>query len=271
MPLIALASLKSSPGVTTAALALAAAWPTRRCLLVEADPSGGDLGPWLGMPPAPGLASLAAVARHEHGRSEIWRHAQELAGEAGVIVAPAGAEQAAACLATLAGTDIFREFAEGPAAAFADLGRLDPGSPSLELAAQATVTLLLVRPRVSELSHLAPRIGGLNRAGLNLGLILAAAPSRTPAEPAYDADEVAGALNIPVHASFPHDRLAAGNLVRDRGELLRGRRLSPLPQAVADLAAALYAGYRPAPLPPGGLAAVRGGLRREVAAGGRSR
>ena len=47
MPLIALASVKSSPGVTTTALALASVWRTApRRLLVEADPSGGDLGLW---------------------------------------------------------------------------------------------------------------------------------------------------------------------------------------------------------------------------------
>ena len=50
MPLIALASVKSSPGVTTAALALASMWKNaERRLLVEADPGGGDLGLWLGL------------------------------------------------------------------------------------------------------------------------------------------------------------------------------------------------------------------------------
>ena len=46
MSLICLASAKGSPGVTTTALALAAAAPTdggRRKLLLEADPSGGTL------------------------------------------------------------------------------------------------------------------------------------------------------------------------------------------------------------------------------------
>ena len=53
MPLIALASVKGSPGVTTTCLVLAAAWPGQRRLIIEADPAGGDLGPWLGLPPAP--------------------------------------------------------------------------------------------------------------------------------------------------------------------------------------------------------------------------
>jgi hypothetical protein len=63
MPLIALASVKSSPGVTMTALALAAAWPGQRRLLLEADPCGGDLGPWLGLPQRQLLAGLADSAR----------------------------------------------------------------------------------------------------------------------------------------------------------------------------------------------------------------
>jgi MinD-like ATPase involved in chromosome partitioning or flagellar assembly len=101
--LIAVASVKASPGVTTAALALAAAWPAPRRLVIEADPSGGDLGAWLGLAPAPGLASLAAAIRHDHSPGAAWRHAQALgASGVSVVVAPAGAEQAAACLATVA-------------------------------------------------------------------------------------------------------------------------------------------------------------------------
>src|SRR6266705_1472784 len=181
MPLVALASLKASPGVTITALALATAWPARRRLLLEADPGGGDLGPWLGLPPAPGLVGLAAAARHDHGRGVIWHHAQEIAGGVHVVVAPVGAEQASACLATLAGTAILDPFTREPGVAIADCGRLDPGSPALGLAAQAAVTLLVVRPRVSELSHLAPRIAGLSRAGLRLGLLLAPGTGRVPA------------------------------------------------------------------------------------------
>ena len=54
MPLISLVSLKGSPGVTTTALALAAAWPAPRRLLAELDPAGGDLEIRLGLPAAAG-------------------------------------------------------------------------------------------------------------------------------------------------------------------------------------------------------------------------
>src|SRR6516162_3108408 len=166
MPLIALASVKSSPGVTTTALALASAWKNaERRLLAETDPSGGDLGLWLGLPANAGLAGLAAAARHGHDAGLPWRHARELAGGAHLITAPAGAEQAAACVTALAAAKLPQELAAGPEPVLADCGRLYPGSPALAVAAAAVVTLVVVRPQVSELAHLEPRVRGLEQAG----------------------------------------------------------------------------------------------------------
>ena len=59
-----------------------------------------------------------------------------------------------------------------PDTVIADCGRLDPGSPALAIAARAQVTVLMVRPRVSELSHLALRAGALSRGGARLALLL---------------------------------------------------------------------------------------------------
>jgi len=245
MPLIALASVKASPGVTTTALALAAVWPARRRLLIEADPSGGDLCAWLGLPLAPGLSGLAADVRHDQSRGVVWRHARQLAGGVHAVAAPAGAEQAAACLATVAGTRIFTQFAAEPAVAVADCGRLDPGSPALAVAAQADITLLLVRPRVSELSHLAPRVAALTQAGLHLGLLLAPDTGRAPAEAAYAAGEIAVTLVVPVYARFPDDPGGAAHLVRQLGQF-RGCKRLPLARSAASLAACLAT----APGPP---------------------
>jgi MinD-like ATPase involved in chromosome partitioning or flagellar assembly len=237
MPLIALASVKSSPGVTTTALALAAAWPGRQRLLLEADPAGGEFGPWFGLPPAPGLVGLATAARHDHDGSTIWDHAQRVADGMHVVVAPVGAEQASACLATLATISITDPPDREPAIAIADCGRLDPGSPALGIAAQADLTLLVVRPQVSELSHLAPRIAGLSRAGLRLGLVLAPATGRVPAEPAYSAQEITATLDLPVLTSLPADPRAVAQLVASRGTLAKTARPRPLLRTAAALAA----------------------------------
>ena len=154
-----------------------------RRLLLEADPGGGDLGLWLGLPADSGLAGLAAAARHGHEAGLAWRHARELAGGTHLVAAPAGADQAAACVAALAAAKLPQELAAAEEPVLADCGRLYPGSPALAVAAAAALTLLVVRPRVSELAHLEPRVRGLEQAGLRLAVVLAADDRRPPAEP----------------------------------------------------------------------------------------
>jgi len=253
VPLIALASVKSSPGVTTTALALASAWKSaERRLLVEADPSGGDLGLWLGLPAAGGLAGLAAAARHGHDAGLPWRHARELAAGTHLVTAPAGAEQAAACVAALTAAGLAKELAAGPEPALADCGCLYPGSPALSLAAAAAVTLLVIRPRVSELAHLEPRIRGFEQAGLRLALILTPGSRRLPAEPSYPADEIAATLGVPVQATLPDDSRAVEQLARSAGDPGPARRLPLLREAAAITAALDAALEQPSgdPAPP---------------------
>ena len=255
MPLIALASLKSSPGVTTTALALASMWKTaERRLLVEADPGGGDLGLWLGLSADSGLAGLAAAARHGHEAGLAWRHARELAGGTHLVAAPAGAEQAAACVAALCAAKLPQELAAGDEPVLADCGRLYPGSPALAVAAAAAFTLLVVRPRVSELAHLEPRICGLEQAGLRLAIVLTADDRRPPAEPSYPAEEIARVLGVPVQGPLPADPRGVEQLCRRAGDPGPARRLSLLREAAAAtraLDAAL--GHPPAaPDLPGG-------------------
>jgi len=264
MPLIALASVKSSPGVTTAALALASAWKTaERRLLVEGDPSGGDLG----LPAASGLAGLAAAARRGHDGDLPWRHARELAGGTHLITAPAGADQAA-CVAALAAAGLPQELAAGAEPALADCGRLYPGSPALAVAAAAAVTLLVVRPRVSELAHLEPRIRGLEQAGLRLALLLAADGRRPPGEPSYPAEEISGVLGVRVQATLPADPRAVEQVCRRAGDPGSARRL-PLLREAAAVAGALDAALGQPPAAPALPAGPRDRDETEVSVGDR--
>jgi hypothetical protein len=272
MPLIALASVKSSPGVTTTALALASMWKTApRRLLLEADPGGGDLGLWLGLPADSGLAGLAAAARHGHEAGLAWRHARELAGGTHLVAAPAGAEQAAACVAALSAAGLPQELAAADEPVLADCGRLYPGSPALPVAAAAAVTLLVIRPRVSELAHLEPRIRGLEEAGLRLALILTAAGRRPPGEPSYPAREIAAALGVPVRATLPDDPRAAGQLYRRAGDPGPARQLPRLPllRQAAAVARALDAAPGCPPAAPGLPAEPQDCDQTEVSAGDR--
>src|SRR4051794_21000932 len=96
MTAVALASLKHSPGVTTAALALATA-AGDDAVAVEADASGGDVAARAGLAMEPGLLTLAAAARHENQRLDLDLdpHLQRLACGTPVLVAPSSARRAA--------------------------------------------------------------------------------------------------------------------------------------------------------------------------------
>jgi len=225
MSLLALAAAKASPGVTTTAVALAATWPAeRQVLLVEADPGGGDLAAWFGLPVEPGLVSLAAARRSTP--PSVQGHTQPLPGGLRVLVGPPGAEQATAALGllpadVLAGLDATD--------VLADLGRLDPGSPALPLARAARLLVLVCRPTLAELQHLAHRVAALREVCGALGLLLVGGGPYPPAE-------VARTLGVEVLGTLPVDRHGAGLLAGASAGMpgLRRTRLVRAARTLAD-------------------------------------
>jgi hypothetical protein len=169
--MVAVMSIKGSPGVTTLCLALAARWPTQgRAVVVEADPAGGDIAVRFGLAQAPGLLSLAAAARRETDDGLVWRHSQALPGGLPVVAAPPDATRARGALAALAplsGAGPLRTAADHPGAVVVvDCGRVDTDSPALPALRAADVTVVLTRSAADDLAHLArrmPEIGGWSR------------------------------------------------------------------------------------------------------------
>lgn len=169
--LVAVLSVKGSPGVTTFALALAARWPSPgRALLVEVDPSGGDVGTRFSLASTPGLLSLAAAARRSDDPAMVWQHAQALpGGSVAVVATPPDADRARAALSALApdvavGARILRAAANEPGTAvIVDCGRVDGGSPAMPVVHSADAIVLLTRAHADDLAHLPrrlPVIGG---------------------------------------------------------------------------------------------------------------
>lgn len=157
MSLLALAAGKGSPGVTTAAVALASVWP-RPAAVAETDPAGGDLALRLATPHgAPlaqdvGVVSLATAARGAVDPARVWEHTQTTVGPR-VLVGPMSARQAQAMNSswepvaqTLAGLP------DGDV--LADLGRLAPGAAGQALITHADLVLLLARPTREGVAHL---------------------------------------------------------------------------------------------------------------------
>lgn len=171
MALIVVAGAKGSPGVTTGAVALAAAWP-RRAILAECDPYGGDLvyrmagehgGP---LDPNTGMLSIALAARRGFDAALLPGHLQRLPGGLDVLVGLGSAEQAG----VVAGQwqhlgRAFDRFAalDYGADVIADCGRVGPDSPALELMPHAAVVLLVARADAEQVAHVRDRVNGLSQ------------------------------------------------------------------------------------------------------------
>src|SRR5437763_9659144 len=173
MALIAIASDKGAPGVTTAALALAAVWP-RPVLLAECDPAGGDLVyrfPAVGgghLDPRRGVLSLAVVARRGMQPQQVWEHVQKLHGGLDVLAGVTNAEQGAG-LSLLWGP-IGKALASMPRAdVIADCGRLGADGPLYDLLAEATTVVLVTKVHVADVIRLRDRATAVAAAAQSRG------------------------------------------------------------------------------------------------------
>ncbi|EWC64531.1 hypothetical protein UO65_0138 [Actinokineospora spheciospongiae] len=232
--LISVLSLKGSPGATTFAVALAARWPApARTLLVEADPSGGDLALRFSLTSTPGLGSLAAAARRGGEADLLWRHTQQLPGGLPVITAPSDAEQARAALSALAsdprgGLGVLRTAANQPdTVVIADCGRADPDSPALPIVRSSDVVVLLSRAHADDLAHLPRRLPVVGRWSPNPVLLLVGE--------GYSTAEVARELGVCPLGRVPEDPSGAAVLC-GRPNRLRWERSGPTRSALGRFA-----------------------------------
>lgn len=168
--LLAVASFKGSPGVTTFSVALAACWPAPvRTVLVEVDPSGGDVTTRFCLPSSPGLLSLAAAARGSADPGLLWQHTQALPGGLLAVTAPPDADLTQGAVLTLmsdssSATGLLRASAHRPGVVvIADCGRVDHASAAMSVVREADVLLLLTRAHADDLAHLARRLPAAGR------------------------------------------------------------------------------------------------------------
>lgn len=267
MMMIAVLSLKGSPGVTTFCVALAARWPSmERRVLLEADPAGGDLAVRFSLEPTPGLLSLAADARGGAGPEVIGRHVQLLPGGIPVVAAPPDAELARGALAALVANTgepaggrpgggaggVVRGVADMPdTVVIVDCGRADPGSPTMPLVRGADVMLVLTRAAAGDLAHLVRRLEQIGSWSPRPVLLLVGK--------GHSAAAVTRELGVSPLGRVPEDSRGAAVLSGQRA-VVRWDRAGPsrslLGQFAENIAARLAAPYAELPQP------ARRGLRR---------
>ncbi|MCP3859983.1 MAG: hypothetical protein GY704_10050 [Phycisphaeraceae bacterium] len=237
MTMICFASQKGSPGVTLAALTVAASWPadeSRHKLLLEADPSGGTLALRYGLGLQTSLVTLAVAARAGLDDATLADHTQELPGGLPAILAPDGPSQVAAALEA-SGSSIASWLVDHPTLdTVVDLGRLTDAS--LPFVSAADVLLMVARPDVEHLQPTARRMADLAGAVLSVGWVLIG-------DGPHAAEEVAETYGYPVVAVLPHDPRSAAAITTGAGS----RRLtrSPLIRAASSTAHQLHAFLHP--------------------------
>jgi hypothetical protein len=245
--ILALASAKGSPGVTTTALALASWWP-RPSVLVEADPAGGDLAARTGLAEEPGLVGLAAALRRDRPdaplNSELLHHYQQRSPiGVEVVAAPASSQQAGAAVSLLA-VQAARPARIG-GDLLVDLGRLvarsrsDAAPDAQQMSRAADVVVWVCRPELADLAHVAVALAPEHSVATEA---VRTDPAQTGAvivlcgEGPYPANEVSATLGCPVLGSLPADNAGAAALW---GGGVRSWAHSALGRATRDLAEGL--------------------------------
>jgi hypothetical protein len=217
--LYALVSAGGSPGVTTAAIALALAWPSP-VIVVECDPSGGDVLPGLLSGHVPASHSLMELA------IEAGRDAQAAARGLGARLIPLDADRRRTLLPGLtdprqaiglasAWPAITTTLRAQNADVIADCGRFDAGSsqPLAVLSAASTVAIVL-RPTLRQVWSARPRVDMLTQlVGSSSRLALLINGRGT-----HSAREVSRALGVPVAFALPDDSRSAALLSDGLGD-----------------------------------------------------
>jgi cellulose biosynthesis protein BcsQ len=242
--LIAVGSVKGSPGATTFAVALAARWAGQEpVVVVEADPAGGDLATRFGHYPEPGLVALATAGRRADNEAPVV--AQCLALGVDVVLAPAGPE------ATQTVSMLVRESVPLLRAAgrrqvlILDVGRLDPASPALPLLAEADLVLAVTRLSVEAVDALDLRMPALAQAAGGYERMRLVAVGDSPL--ATDRILTGSAQAMRVLATVPEDRRGA-DVLSGRARPGHGWTRLPLPRAARAAALRLRDDVAPRPV-----------------------
>ncbi len=226
---------------TTTTVALAAAWPrTDDTVLMEADPSGGDLAAWFDMPVSPSLSAVVTRVL-SGGWVEIDRFTRLSPSGLRLVPAPANAAEAQQAVA-----ESTRGIVDAVAAATAPITFVDTGrflQPVHPFVAAASLTVLVHRQAPQSARAAAVRLQRLadqiETCQSTHGGVVVAVVGGAP----FDLGEVEQFLvdvveSVPV-IGLPVDTLAAATYAGRAGVSARRLARLPLSRAARDLAAAV--------------------------------
>jgi MinD-like ATPase involved in chromosome partitioning or flagellar assembly len=233
-------------GATTTSVALTAGWPgDQPPVLIEADPSGGDLAAWLDVPPEPCLTDC--VARMAAGGDpDLDRIARSSPGGLRYLPAAPRAVEAARAVSEAGRGLVGRLAGVGSTVAIADVGRLDDRALANPFVSAAELILVVHRQSQQSAAAAAVRLRrladdvaalGSRAAGRRIVAVVGGRP--------FGADEIHRMFSdsgdpLPVIV-LPDDALAAAVFGGRAGVSTRRLARLPLSRAGAALASSLAA------------------------------
>jgi MinD-like ATPase involved in chromosome partitioning or flagellar assembly len=197
--LISLISAKGSPGVTAAAASLAAAARATvgDALLVELDPSGGDIEVLSGVTGEPGLLRVANDLRRHVDPQVLPGYAAPAPTGLSSILAPSSGPATASLIDSIA-ERIGSAFSQLDVPVVLDGGRWSASQPSARRITGSDVVLLVCRPTATSVEHarhVLDRVRPLHR---EVAVLLVG-------DRPYGAEEVAAVLETPVVGALAWD------------------------------------------------------------------
>lgn len=237
MTVVGVAAAKGSPGVTTAVLALASAWPRGRGVtVVDLDVAGGDVAGWLDLPAAPNVSTLAADCRHGLDTATLEANVQSVPGGAVQVLAGARTPEEAAVAVELlrrAGAEALLGVMAQSGDVLIDLGRLGTAGLLAPVLGCLDELVVVLRPTWSQVHHVAARLAAWKAMTPVRILLIGERP--------YGAAEVADALGVEVVGVLADDATSAGAFNGTRARA-RGLERSRLWRSAAALSDRLTAG-----------------------------
>jgi hypothetical protein len=185
--IVTLSSVGGSPGVTSWALLLAAAWPSEfqvERAVLEADLDGGVLGARYAVGVEPGAAALVSGARRaESGPVDLSTCGRRIADDVWLVPGSESAEQARPVWSSRgAAESVANALANDNRTWFVDAGRAGPTSVLAPLFERSTMSLLFTRSEHEALVQVPARVEGLKRVSSMSGVVVVGKPAFSPGE-----------------------------------------------------------------------------------------
>lgn len=216
---------------TTTAVALASAWPAvEEAILVEADPTGGDLAAWFDMPSSPSLSTV--VTRVLDGAwSDVERLTRVADSGLRIIPAPARGAEAAQAVSESGRTLVTALAAIRSPVSIVDTGRLQPFPAAHPFVGAAAVTVVVHRQATQSspaaavrLQRLADQLDALTTVPSSVVVaVIGGAPFGLGEIESFLAESVGSSTVV----GLPVDELSAAVFGGRTG--ISGRRLARLP------------------------------------------